>query len=193
MKAATLPRGLLGGFLDDAAAVGQGLQVFQKRLAAARGPSGQQFGLQRHGDLAHFQVFPAPFRQQRNPPGAAVLLVRRRAPVQPAAAMRSTSEAMVLGSLASRRVNWLWVGGRAPCSSSVRRVVNWSGVTPVWAMRRRKAWLRLNQAWRSRMGRRRRAGASTGSELIFDLGLAILRFLRILRISITCKSGEVVE
>ena len=72
--------------------------------------------------------------------------------------MRSSSEAMVLGSLASRRANSLCVGCRAPFSSSVRRVVNWSGVTPVWAMRRRKAWLRLNQAWRSRMGRRRRDG-----------------------------------
>jgi len=107
--------------------------------------------------------------------------------------MRSTSEAMVLGSLASRRVNWLWVGGR-PRAVLLQRAQGGElvGRDPGVAMRRRKAWLRLNQAWRSRMGRRRRAGASTGSELIFDLGLPSA-ILRILRISITCKSGEVVE
>ena len=168
-----IPLTSLRPFPDATAAVGQGLQVFQKFLAPALRPSGHQFGLQLHGNLAHFQIFPPALRQQGNPIGAAVLLVRRaRNPARRRHAFQQRGDGVGIAGqqarqLALRRLR------RAPFSSSVRRVVNWSGVTPVWAMRRRKAWFRLNQAWRSRMGRRRREGASIGREPDFDFGLAI--------------------
>ena len=81
--------------------------------------------------------------------------------------MRSTSEAIVFGSLAMLLVSPLCVKPSPSCSSKVRMAVNWSGVTPVWAIRRRKAWFNPYHARRRRMGSRRRSGASTGNLFAF--------------------------
>lgn len=82
--------------------------------------------------------------------------------------MRSSKEAMVLGSLDIAVLSSLWVMSSGLDSVRQRRTVNWSGVTPVLAMRRRNALFRPYQAPRRRGGNRRRSGESIGKTACFS-------------------------
>ncbi len=81
----------------------------------------------------------------------------------PACSMRSKSEATVFGSLLINSVRRRCV--MPSFSSNVRITVNWSGVTPRCAMRRRKAWFNPYHARRNSSGKRLRSGESNGSSL----------------------------
>ncbi len=84
--------------------------------------------------------------------------------MNPAFSIRSKSEATVFGSLLIKVVSWRCE--MPSCSSNVRSAVNWSGVSPRCAMRRRKAWFKPYHARRNNGGNRRRSGASMGCRVL---------------------------
>jgi hypothetical protein len=74
--------------------------------------------------------------------------------------MRSRSDATVFASLLIYSVNRRW---EIPSfSSNVRMTVNWSGVIPRCAMRRRNAWFNPYHARRSSSGNLLLSGESIG-------------------------------